>query len=105
VAGRIPLLRRFKKQPKARMTVNEVQPALTVSDKQALVQPISVSIRVSVEDSGKVTQAEIVEYGNPPSWKLANAALAASRRWTFEPVTAGNTASVNELILHFRFSP
>jgi hypothetical protein len=105
VAGKIPLLRRFKKPPKTRMTVNEAQPALSVSDKKTLTQPISVDIKVSVEDSGKVTQAEIVEYGNPPSWKLANAALAASRRWTFEPVKAGETTSVNELILHFRFSP
>jgi TonB family protein len=98
-------VRRFKKPPKTRMAVNEAQPALSVSDRQALIQPVSVDVKVSVENSGKVTHAEVVEFGNPPNWTLANAALAASRRWTFEPVKAEDTPIVNELILHFRFSP
>jgi outer membrane biosynthesis protein TonB len=87
------------------MTVDEAQPVLSVSDKQELIRPVSVDIKVFVENSGKVSNAQIVEYGNPPSWKLANAALAASRRWTFEPVRAGDTTNADELILHFRFSP
>jgi hypothetical protein len=105
VVGKIPLVRRFRKPVKTRMTVDEAQPVLSVSDKQELIRPVSVDIKVFVENSGKVSNAQIVEYGNPPSWKLANAALAASRRWTFEPVRAGDTTNADELILHFRFSP
>ena len=83
----------------------QAQPSLNLSDKQGLTHLVSVDVKVSVEGSGTVTNAEIVEYGDPPNWNLAKAALAASRRWTFEPAPAGETDIADELILHFRFSP
>jgi hypothetical protein len=105
VAARIPLVRRFKSTPKRRLSVYAAKPSLTAADKEELIQPVSVDVKVFVANSGKVTDAEIVRYGDPPSWKLADAALAASHRWTFEPASADDPQIVSELILHFRFSP
>ncbi|MCU1339323.1 MAG: hypothetical protein JWO19_4904, partial [Bryobacterales bacterium] len=107
LAGKIPLVRRLKKPVKIATPVAlyQAQPALKSSDMESLVRPVSVGVKVVVGESGKVTDAEVVEYGDPPAWNLANAALAAARRWTFEPPPVDDSAITSELILHFRFSP
>jgi outer membrane biosynthesis protein TonB len=62
-------------------------------------------VKVFIGEGGRVASAEIVEFGDPPNFTLANAALAASRNWTFEPARLGELPVSSEMILHFRFGP
>jgi hypothetical protein len=47
---------------------------------QQLIAPVTVGVKVYVNESGVVNDAEVVDYGDDPlSPTLANAALAAAR--------------------------
>lgn len=107
VIGKVPLLRRLRKQEQttAAVPLYQAQPTLRTLDTQGLVQPASVAVKVYVAESGAVKRAEIVEYGDPPNWSLANASLAAARKWTFHPARLDDMAVSSEVILHFRFNP
>jgi outer membrane biosynthesis protein TonB len=83
--------------------VYQPKPALTTLNKQSVVLPASVDVKVFIGEGGRVASAEIVEFGDPPNFTLANAALAASRNWTFEPARLGELPVSSEMILHFRF--
>jgi len=107
VIGKVPLLRRLRKQEKttAAVPVYQAQPTLRSADKKGLVQPSAVAVKVYVAESGAVKRAEVVEFGDPPNWDLANASLAAARKWTFNPARLDDMAVSSEVILHFRFNP
>ena len=107
VIGKVPLLRRLRKQEQttAAVPLYQAQPTLRTLDMQGLVQPASVAVKVYVAESGAVKRAEIVEYGDPPNWSLANASLAAARKWTFHPARLDDMAVSSEVVLHFRFNP
>ena len=107
VIGKVPLLRRLKKQEKmtAAVPVYQAQPTLRPLDKQGLLQPASVAVKVYVAESGAVKRAEVLEFGDPPNWSLANASLAAAQKWTFHPARLDDMAVSSEVILHFRFNP
>jgi len=107
VIGKVPLLRRLRKQEQttAAVPLYQAQPTLRTLDMQGLFQPASVAVKVYVAESGAVKRAEIVEYGDPPNWSLANASLAAARKWTFHPARLDDMAVSSEVVLHFRFNP
>ena len=107
VIGKVPLLRRLRKQEQttAAVPLYQAQPTLRTLDRQGLFQSASVAVKVYVAESGAVKRAEIVEYGDPPNWSLANASLAAARKWTFHPARLDDMAVSSEVILHFRFNP
>ena len=107
VIGKVPLLRRLRKQEQttAPVPVYQAQPALKSVDKQGLIQPAAVAVKVYVAESGAVKRAEVVEFGDPPNWDLANASLAAARKWTFHPARLDDMPISSEVILHFRFNP
>jgi hypothetical protein len=107
VVGKVPLLRRLRKQEQttAAVPLYQAQPTLRTLDRQGLFQPASVAVKVYVAESGAVKRAEVLEYGDPPNWSLANASLAAARKWTFHPARLDDMAVSSEVILHFRFSP
>jgi len=85
--------------------VYRAQPTLKIPDKQTLIHPVAVDVKVFVAESGTVKNAEVVEYGDPPNWSLANAALVAARKWTFEPARVEEMPVSSEVLLHFRFTP
>ena len=108
MVGKIPLLRRLGKPAKvaAPVPLSQVQPNLKkMPGNQRLDRAVSVDVKVNVAESGAVRHAEVVEYGDPPNWTLAAAALSAARRWTFEPARMEDTAVSSDVILHFRFGP
>jgi TonB family protein len=107
VIGKVPLLRRLRKQQQTTPPVPsyQAQPTLEPVEKQGMLQPASVAVKVYVAESGAVKRAEVLEYGNPPNWTLANASLAAARKWTFQPARLDDMAVSSEVILHFRFNP
>jgi len=62
---------------------------------------VKVSVQVSVDTSGNVSQATLSSPG--PSKYFANQALTAARRWTFQPPQVAGQASPSEWILRFQF--
>jgi outer membrane biosynthesis protein TonB len=108
LVGKIPLLRRLGKASRmeAPVPLYRAQPQVgRMREDQRLTRPVSVDVKVNVAESGAVRRAEVVEYGDPPNWTLAAAALAAARRWTFEPARVEETAVPSDVILRFRFTP
>jgi hypothetical protein len=107
VVGKVPLLRRLQSHEgvAAPVPVYQAQPKLKLAPQQRVTAPLQVDVKVDVADSGNVSSAEIVEYGEPPNFSLANAALAAARQWTFKPARTEDLPVPSQVILHFRFEP
>jgi TonB family protein len=108
VLGKVPLFRHLGKPSKAEAPVPLYQalPLLKkVPKEEQLARPVTVNVKVNVAESGVVSNAEVIEYGDPPNWTLADAALAAARRWTFRPARVEETPVSSSVILHFHFTP
>jgi TonB family protein len=107
VIGRIPLVRRLKKQRQAFVPPrpsHEYHPVLTASERRSLVRPVAMDVRVFVAENGKVSYAELLSNSGQHR-DLATAAVYAARRWDFVPARIGNERVPGEVILHFRFWP
>ena len=107
VVGRVPLLRRLNGHDNVAPAVPEyqAQPSLKLLNQQQVTEPVLVDVKVDVAESGKVRAAEIVAYGEPPNFSLANAALAAARQWTFKPARTEDLPVSSQVVLHFHFNP
>jgi hypothetical protein len=108
VFGKIPLVGRLRKQSKAveAAPVYQPTPIVKMPGDQQLIGPVAVGVKVYVNESGGVNDAEVVDYGEDPlSSTLANAALAAARNWTFAPSRVDDIPVASQLIIQFYFSP
>jgi TonB family protein len=107
VVGKIPLVRRLKRPGRTASPIPlfQARPKVQLAQEDSPVGPVAVKVKVRVAESGAVMQAEVEDYGDPPNWRLAAAALDAARRWTFEPARVEDTAVPSDVILHFRFTP
>jgi TonB family protein len=81
--------------------LQQVLPQVSQSARNTITGRVKVSVQVSVDDSGNVSQARLVSPG--PSKYFANQALAAARRWKFSPPQLDGQPSPSEWILHFQF--
>ncbi len=61
----------------------------------------TILVRVKIDRRGNVTDARVVEGGNPA---LEWAALDAARNWRFQPATRDGAAVESEVTIPFRFS-
>jgi hypothetical protein len=104
--GRVPPLRWLRKQDEtvAPVPIYQAQPLLKTPTLSP-IEPVSIGIKVDVNESGAVTYAEVDDYGDPPNFTLANASLAAAQRWTFMPARQRDAAVSSQAILHFSFAP
>jgi hypothetical protein len=89
----------------AAVPLYQPQLSLKAADRRGIHQPVSADVKVLVGKNGTVTSGDIIGYGEPPNWSLANAALVAALHWTFQPARIGDVAVASEVILHFRFKP
>jgi hypothetical protein len=107
LVGKIPLVRRLKRPSRVAspVPVFQAKPKVQLAQEDRPSAPVAVNVKVRVAESGTVMQAEVQDYGDPPNWRLAAAALDAARRWTFEPARVEDTAIPSDVILHFRFTP
>lgn len=106
VVGKIPLLRRLRKE-KVKLVpptpVHRVDPVLSAQERRQLQRAIPVDVKVYVAESGKVQYAELLSGGGHRD--LAAAAVYAARKWDFTPARLGEDKVPGEVILHFRFGP
>jgi TonB family protein len=77
---------------------------INASDVEGLLRPLTIDVKVSLTESGVITHSEVEEYGTPPNFTLANAALAAAQKWTFAPARVDGISVASEVVLHFYFS-
>ncbi len=107
LVGKVPLVRRLRKPAKtlAPAPIFQAQPVLTNPVKQSITRPVAVDVRVDVGETGAVESAELIEFSDALNVAVANSALAAAVRWTFEPARSEEVAVASKVILHFRFMP
>ena len=105
--GKIPLIGRMRKPAKAvePVPVYQAQPVVKMPNREPLIREVAIGVKVNVAESGAVNDAEVVDYGDPLNWTLANAALAAAKNWTFQPSRVDDIPVASQVIIHFYFRP
>jgi TonB family protein len=81
--------------------LQQVLPDISRSAQNTITGRVKVSVQVSVDASGNVSQAKLVSPG--PSQYFASLALAAARRWKFNPPQVDGEATASEWVLRFQF--
>jgi TonB family protein len=81
--------------------LQQVMPDVSQSAQNTIEGRLRVSVQVSVDTSGNVTQAQSVSPG--PSKYFANRALLAAHRWKFTPPQVNGRAAASEWVLRFQF--
>ena len=83
--------------------VHQVLPDVPQKAKDTIRGTVRVRVKVSVDPSGRVTEAALDFPG--PSRYFANLALQAARQWTFGRTSTANPNTPRAWTLHFEFSP
>jgi TonB family protein len=81
--------------------LRQVLPEVSPGAQSTIHGHVKVSVQVSVDPSGDVSQAQLTSPG--PSKYFANQALTAARRWKFKPPQVEGQASPSEWVLRFQF--
>jgi TonB family protein len=81
--------------------LQQVLPEVSRSAQNTIEGHVKVSVHVSVDASGNVSQAKFVSAG--PSKYFADRALTAARGWKFTPPQVDGQAAASEWILRFQF--
>ena len=81
--------------------LQQVPPEVSRGAQNTITGHVKVSVQVAVDASGNVTEAKLTSPG--PSRYFAARALAAARRWRFNPPQVDGTAAVSDWVLRFQF--
>ncbi|MGA2920639.1 MAG: TonB family protein [Candidatus Sulfotelmatobacter sp.] len=81
--------------------LQQVLPQVSRGAQNTIQGHVKVGVQLSVDASGNVSQATLISPG--PSKYFANQALAAARRWKFQPPQKDGQATASEWILRFQF--
>lgn|SRR5208337_3548469 len=81
--------------------LQQVLPQVSRSAQNTIQGHVRVSVQLSVDGSGNVSQAKLISAG--PSKYFANQALTAARRWRFKPPQKDAQATASEWLLRFQF--
>ncbi len=81
--------------------LEQVLPEVSRGAQNTINGHVKVSVQVSVDASGNVSQAKLVSAG--PSKYFAERALEAARRWKFTPPQVDGQPAASEWILRFQF--
>jgi len=81
--------------------LRQVLPEVSRSAQTTVHGRVKVSVEVSVDTSGNVSQAKLTSPG--PSKYFANQALTSARHWKFNPPQVDGQASNSEWMLRFQF--
>ncbi len=81
--------------------LHQAMPEVSPNALRTIHGTVRVTVEVSADDSGNVSQAKLTLAG--PSRYFADHALAAARRWKFTPPQLDGKASVSQWTLRFQF--
>ena len=82
--------------------LNQVLPEISQRSRSTIRGTVKVVVKVHVDSSGSVTNAQIGTTG--PSRFFADAALQAARQWDFAPAKVDGRNVPSEWLLHFDFT-
>jgi hypothetical protein len=105
IAGKIPVLRRLHRTPEflPPRPVRETTPSVPVLLRRTLKSEVPLDVHAYIDESGKVTYAEVQSNIPETNRALASIAVFDARRWEFTPAQLGGHAVRGEVILHYRF--
>jgi TonB family protein len=83
----------------------QVKPIVPQNAIAMLKRTVDVQVRVYVNETGKVVNAEPVGSAAGLYQYLTASALQAARNWKFQPAQRGTTPVASDIILHFLFEP
>jgi hypothetical protein len=81
----------------------KVEPQISSGIDRLVSSKVTIRVRVSIDDQGRVVQAEALTRGEPLVNYLAQAAVNAARLWVFEPAHRAGRNVPSEAILNFDF--
>jgi len=81
--------------------VNQILPDIIPSAMRTIKGTVKVSVRLSVDANGNVTDATFESPG--PSKYFAGKSLEAARHWKFKPAQVGGNAAPSTWTLEFQF--
>jgi hypothetical protein len=105
IVSKIPLLRRLHRTTEflPPRPVHESAPTVPVELRQTLKTEVPLDVRAYVDESGKVTYAELLSDYNEADRSLASIAVFDARRWEFIPAQRVGHIVPAQVILHYRF--
>ena len=86
----------------AGQVAQQVLPDVPPSARNTIRGKVAVGVRISVDSSGNVTQAELDSPG--PSKYFARLALEAAQQWKFEPPRMDGRGVLSDWLLRFEFT-
>lgn len=86
----------------AGQVADQVIPEVPESARNTIHGTVRVGVRVSVDSSGNVTEAELDSPG--PSKYFARLALEAAQQWKFEPPKMEGREVLSDWLLRFQFT-
>jgi eukaryotic-like serine/threonine-protein kinase len=86
----------------AGQVAEQVLPDVPLSARDTIHGTVRVRVRISVDSSGSVTEAELDSSG--PSKYFAHLALEAAQQWKFEPPKMQGRNVLSDWLLHFQFT-
>jgi hypothetical protein len=105
IVGNIPLLRRLRRPPGflAPRPVRESTPTVPPDLVRTLNGEVPLDVRAYINESGKVTFAEMLSDVTKANRGLASLAVFDARHWEFTPAQLGTQMVPGQVILHYRF--
>ena len=91
--------------------LHNVKPGLSESARALVTGPVTIELRLMIDDTGRVTGVQPISRSGPDGAPdsaleaLSNAAVANAAAWRFSPSKSGREAVPGETMLRFRFSP
>jgi hypothetical protein len=106
LAGKIPLLRRLRRPPEflPPRPIRETTPEVPTELGRTLRGEVPLDVRAYINESGKVTYAEMMSNVTEANRRLAGLAVFDARRWVFMPAQLGEQRVAGQVILHYRFA-
>jgi TonB family protein len=80
-----------------------VKPLFPAGLRSAAFKPVTIDVRVAIDQKGRVTRAEPVSTGSPYRVFVIEAVRAA-RLWQFQPARRGEEPVESQIVLQFVFS-
>jgi TonB family protein len=81
--------------------LQQPEPDVLQSARKTIHGTVKVRVKVNVDRSGNVEDAEIESRG--PSKYFARVALEAAQRWKFKPAEVGGRGVLSTWVIHFEF--
>jgi hypothetical protein len=105
IVGKIPLLRRLHRTSEflPPRPVRETTLTMTAELRRTLKSEVPLDVRAYIDESGKVTYAEMLSNVTEADRVLASMAVFDARHWEFMPAQLGGHTAPGQVILHYRF--